>query len=189
MIAVTVKHIIVSEEGFVLLLKGVEDPRTLPIVIGAPEAQSIAVALSSMEVPRPLTHDLLRNILQSMDINLSKIQITALKNGTFFAELVLSTPTGEIKADSRPSDAVALALRAGCPILVNPAVMEEAGCTLDEELIGHESADPNRKSSAPRSSIDVLNRKLKHAIQQEKYEDAAIIRDKIADLTNKQNHN
>ena len=113
----------------VIVLKEREGTRLLPVVIGIAEVNAIKLKLSGIEPPRPLTHDLLLQTIESLGGHLTKIEIDKLENNTFYAKLVLS-PNGngeEIRVDARPSDSVALALRAGAPIFAAEDVMEQAG--------------------------------------------------------------
>lgn len=115
----------------VLLLKPIDempgDGYVLPIWIGQLEATSILVAVENASVPRPLSHDLMRSILDALDAELVRVEVTRIEDGTFYAELTLSTALGARVIDARPSDAVALASRAGASIFVADAVMSEAG--------------------------------------------------------------
>lgn len=127
MISVTVDQLFLSNMGFAILLKSVEDDRSLPIMIGAAEAQAIALCINNVEVPRPLTHDLFKNVLDSLGCNMQRVEVCDLKSGTFFARLILDYGGTELVMDSRPSDAIALALRFDAPILIESAVMDKAG--------------------------------------------------------------
>jgi bifunctional DNase/RNase len=101
--------------------------RVLPIFIGVPEAQAIALTMQNIETPRPMTHDLMKNLLDEVGAQVERITITELREGTFFAEIVLSAQ-GEVRTvSSRPSDAIALAIRIGSPIFADEEVLEEAG--------------------------------------------------------------
>ncbi len=112
----------------VIVLKEREGSRLLPVVIGIAEVNAIKLKLSGIEPPRPLTHDLLLRTIEELGAKLKEIHIDKLENNTFYAKLVLTrNGSGEIKVDSRPSDSVALALRAGAPIYVAEEVIEEAG--------------------------------------------------------------
>ncbi len=112
----------------VIVLKERDGARLLPVVIGIAEVNSIKLKLSGIEPPRPLTHDLLLQTIQELGAKLKEIRIDKLENNTFFAKLVLvRNGSGEIKVDARPSDSVALALRAGAPIYVDEQVMDQAG--------------------------------------------------------------
>jgi hypothetical protein len=101
--------------------------RILPILIGGPEAQSIHLALEGVQPPRPLTHDLFRNVLELLGVDLLRIVITEIREHTYFAELHLRGPQGEQSISSRPSDAIALAARLGAPIFAEESLLDEAG--------------------------------------------------------------
>lgn len=114
----------------VIVLKEKEGTRFLPVVIGIAEVNAIKLKLSGIKPPRPLTHDLLVSVIESLGAKLQKVVIDRLENNTFYAKLYLSTPPNkEILIDARPSDSVALALRGGVPIFVEEAVLQEAGVT------------------------------------------------------------
>jgi bifunctional DNase/RNase len=118
-----------------LLLEELGGPRVLPIFVGAPEATAIAYALQNVETPRPMSHDLLGNVIKALGAQLFAVEITELVDNTFYANLKLLRDHVEIDVSARPSDAVALALRAGAPILVSDQLMNEQGkvMSLDDE--------------------------------------------------------
>lgn len=116
-----------SNNPIVLLKEQGGEGRILPIFIGSPEATAIAFALEEVEVPRPLTHDLLQLVLDELNATLQRVVVTDLKNGTFFAELHLHHAGQSHRISCRPSDAVALACRVGCPIFADSEVLDEAG--------------------------------------------------------------
>ena len=107
--------------------------RVLPIFIGAPEATAIAFALEEVVTARPMTHDLLRNVLDDLGVSLEKVTVTELRDGVFIAELELHAHDGVHTVSSRPSDAIALAARTGSPIYAAEAVLDEAGYLADDE--------------------------------------------------------
>jgi uncharacterized protein len=117
----------------IVLLKEQTGYRFLPIWIGAPEATSIAFALQGVAMPRPLTHDLLRNVLADLSVGVERIVVTELKEGTFYAEIELVQNGKTVKVSSRPSDAIALAVRATVPIFAEEAVLAEAGIEIEDE--------------------------------------------------------
>ena len=164
-----------SGGAYALILKEVSGHRRLPIIIGAFEAQSIALEMEGIKPPRPLTHDLMKNIIDSMGLDLAEITISDLRDGTFYARL--SVDSQEI--DARPSDAIALAVRYGAPIFVSDKVMEEASFLPENE---EEAADPN---AAPKTKdvkltrLEVIRSQLKECIDKEDYERAAQLRDEI----------
>ena len=117
--------------------------RILPIFIGGPEAAAIAFVLEGVTAPRPLTHDLMRDLLDSLDAQLVRVVLTDLVDGTFLAELELSTPTGSRTVSCRPSDGIALALRTSSPIVATEQLVDEAGQVpiMDEPGLDPEEAD------------------------------------------------
>jgi bifunctional DNase/RNase len=122
-----------SDTPLVLLREHTAPHRVLPIFIGEPEAVAIAVALTRQTPPRPLTHDLLADLLESLDAHVDHIEVTDVRNGAFRAELTLRGRHGGIVVDSRPSDAIALALRVDAPVFASDAVLDEAGALLAVE--------------------------------------------------------
>ena len=116
----------------VVLLREQEAPhRVLPIFIGGPEAAAIALALSAQTPPRPLTHDLMVSLVEQLDARVDRVEVTLLRDGVYFAELAVSGPQGAQRLDSRPSDAIALAVRVRAPLFVAEAVLDEAGAVVD----------------------------------------------------------
>ena len=120
---------------YILLLKEIEGSRTLPIWIGKPEADSIALALGRVVTPRPLTHDLLKNILNTLDVEVSRIVVTDIIDNTYYAIIYLIDDQMEVPIDSRPSDAVALALRVNAPIFVEDSIIEKRNTDELEEWL------------------------------------------------------
>ncbi len=120
---------------YILLLKEIDGSRTLPIWIGKPEADSIALALGRVVTPRPLTHDLLKNVLHTLDVEVSRIVVTDIIDNTYYAIIYLVEDQMEIPIDSRPSDAVALALRVNAPIFVEDGIIEKRNTDELEEWL------------------------------------------------------
>lgn len=110
---------------YILLLKEVNGNKTLPIWIGKPEADSIALALGKVETPRPLTHDLIKNIVEDLKLKITKIIVTEILDNTYYALLCIENGKHETFVDSRPSDAVAVALRVKAPIFVEDTIIEQ----------------------------------------------------------------
>lgn len=184
MIHVKVAGLSLSNLGFVVLLRGEQDKRTLPIFIGGAEAQSIIVRMDNVAVPRPLTHDLIKNLLDCMECRLKRVVINDLIESTFYALLVLEHDGVETEVDVRPSDAIAVALRCSAPIYVIQKVMDKAGILLEEET-GRKAKDaPAAKpdTGEPPNDLADLKAQLEQAIRQERYEDAARLRDQIKKL-------
>ena len=167
-----------SGGAYALILKEVNGNRRLPIIIGAFEAQSIALEMEGIKPPRPLTHDLMKNILESVGADLSEITISELKDGTFYAKLILDSQ----EIDARPSDAIALAVRFGVPIFVSDKVMDEAAFLPENEEEGAESATLPKGKEVKMTKLEALRAQLKESIEREDYERAASLRDEIRKL-------
>lgn len=169
-----------SGGAYALILKEVSGDRRLPIIIGAFEAQSIALEMEGIKPPRPLTHDLMKSIMDLLGAELAEVMISELRDGTFYAKLILDS----LEVDSRPSDAIALAVRAGVPIFVAEKVMDDASFLPDEEqeATGGEppAQSPRRETKA--NTLDAYRRQLKEAIEKEDYERAVKLRDEIRKL-------
>jgi bifunctional DNase/RNase len=135
MIEMTIDSIRVSLMNYqrVVILKEKDSDRYLPIWIGPAEADAIAVKLQDVTVPRPLTHDLLRSVIDTLGATINSIIVSELKNDTFYAKIILSVDGGQMEVDSRPSDALALAVRADVPIYAEEVVLDKAGILLDKE--------------------------------------------------------
>ncbi len=186
MILVEVANTFLVNTGkeFVVLLKGYEDKRTLPISIGQLEAQSIAIQLNQIPFPRPLTHDLLKNVLEKVDCALVKIEICDLVEETYYAKLIFKREEQTIEIDSRPSDAIALALRFATPIYVSEHVMDSAGIIVpDETELEEQQQEEREEELANLTPLEALQHQLKDAIENESYEEAARLRDEIRKLT------
>ncbi len=184
MIEVTVFNLSLTKTGFLLLLKPNEGPahRLLPILIGVPEAQSIALALAGKPTPRPMTHDLMKRLLEQLDVRLHRVEITRMEEHTFFARLLLHRDSGEKwEVDARPSDAIALALRCQAPIWVAQEVFEKNAIVVEMEVAEPAKAkrEPKPPPPDPRRQLE---EEMKRAIQEERYEDAARIRDQLKQL-------
>lgn len=135
MIEMTIDSIRVSLMNYqrVVILKEKMTERYLPIWIGPAEADAIAVKLQGVNVPRPLTHDLLSSVIDALGATIDSIIVTELKNDTFYAKVILNVDGGQMEIDSRPSDALALAVRAEVPIYAEEMVLDKAGILLDKE--------------------------------------------------------
>jgi bifunctional DNase/RNase len=186
MILTTVRQLFLSNVGFVVLLDSDVDDRSLPIFIGAAEAQAIAIHMNDIEVPRPLTHDLLMNTLETLGCNVTHIEVSDLREGTFYARILLTAGGEDHTIDSRPSDAIALALRCGAPIYVEEKVMKEAGRVFEED--GHEEGSSETSDGTPKlpdkqsrhlTPLKALQANLEKCVEDERYEDAAKLRDEI----------
>jgi uncharacterized protein len=180
MIHVDIINVFLTEKGdeFIILLRGPEDARTLPISIGQLEAQSIATQLYHVDFPRPLTHDLFKTTLDRLGYKVNRVVISDLIDSTFYARLIIEKDGRMEEIDSRPSDAIALALRFSAPIYVEEKVMDGSGVILPEE------ENPKKgKGKAEPTSPEGLNEQLLRAVREERYEDAAHLRDKLRNLS------
>lgn len=191
-IEITVKGLSYSQGksgayALILAEKG-PDARKLPVVIGGAEAQSIAVALEkSIAPPRPMTHDTWQNMLDELGTQIEKVLIHRLVNGVFYASIYARNEHGaQLIFDSRPSDAVALAVRVDCPIYVLASILEQAGITEKEERVAdgveEDVAEEDTPSETEADSITLLEKQLEEAVENEDYELAARLRDRIDKL-------
>ena len=176
--------------AYAILLKELEGHRRLPIIIGAFEAQAIALEMEGIKPPRPLTHDLLKQITDNLGAIVNEVIIDELRENTFFAKIIMEVSGLTQEVDARPSDAIALAVRAEAPIYVAATVMDAAAfIPSEEDEIGEitpEISHDSKKSKKPVSKetkLAAMHDKLREAIEKEEYERAAIIRDDIKRLT------
>lgn len=176
MIPVKLESLSISNVGFVVMLKSENGPKSLPVFIGLPEAQSIALFVNNVSVPRPMTHDLLKNVLDVLEGRLDHVEVYDLREGTFYGRLALTFEGRQLGVDTRPSDAVALALRCQAPIFVAEKVMEEAGVVVESVADGEETGAPPPE---PANKMDRLRAQLEQAVTEERYEEAAELRDQI----------
>lgn len=171
-----------STNRFVVILKDDVHSRWLPIVVGSTEAQAIALQLEKITPPRPLTHDLMKNLLSSLDVEVSRVIVNDLRENTYYALISLKENGDQREIDARPSDAIALALRMSAPIFVDEEVMKKAAVAEREEEpeLSLDSEDEQEPSMADR--LEQLNIDLRKAVRDERYEDAAKLRDQISEL-------
>lgn len=167
-----------QSNNFVVILKEEEGIRRLPVVIGGFEAQAIAIAIEKIKPNRPLTHDLFKNVLIELKVELKEVIISNLKSGVFYAKLVCVKENGEqLEIDSRTSDAIALAVRFSSPIYAYDFILQEAGISLEEEESeSEETAIENKWETYPSNK---LQKALDEALEKEDYEKAAQIRDEL----------
>ena len=166
-----------SQAGaYALILADEQDMHRIPIVIGMPEAQSIAIQLEKMQTQRPLTHDLIKK-----QVTLKEAFSYRLDSGIFYSELLFEKDTQQIKIDSRTSDAIALALRYDCPIYSTPEIVEKAGIAVGQETGQTESPEKEEVVQQP-YSVQELTRMLDEAVRNEEYEKASKIRDLLKEM-------
>lgn len=132
-----------------LLLEEVHGPRVLPIYIGAPEATAIAYALQDVTAPRPMTHDLLGHVIEALHARVFAVEVTELVDNTYYASLRLLAHNDEVTVSARPSDAIALALRVGAPILVSDDLMAEAGREIEVEDVMEVTVEDDEGTDEP----------------------------------------
>ncbi|MDA0745834.1 MAG: DUF151 domain-containing protein [bacterium] len=195
-------------------LRSKEDDRLLPIVIGRTEALSIYAELTGEQPLRPLTHDLLRNILDRFGARVDEVRIVALRDQIFYAELRISRGNRQLSLDARPSDSIALALRYSAPIYMAEEVLQEAGYSADsmpeetelpipewaipgpeadeeetmlevEELLNDVEPARTRPRHTLKEQIDQLKTQMEQATREENYEEAGRLRDEITKLTSR----
>ncbi len=181
-----------SGGAYALVLGEVDGSRRLPIIIGAFEAQAIALELEKIQPPRPMTHDLIRDLYDAVGGEVTDIVIDELREGTFFAKIRYTVNGSDEHLDSRPSDAVAVAVRVGAPIFVSEEVLEEAGIPIDEadvlaEIESSSEEEPEEREGEPKSDLERVQAALAKAISEENYERAASLRDEINKMIGSQN--
>lgn len=180
-----------SGGAYALVLGEIEGSRRLPIIIGAFEAQAIALELEKIQPPRPMTHDLLRDLFEAVGADVLDVVIDELREGTFFAKVRYLHNGEESQLDARPSDAVALAVRVDAPIYVAPMVLDEAGIPTEDEgiSIARTTREPEEEERprTPKSPLKRMQEQLDKAIQDEDYEKAAQLRDDIERYKSEQN--
>lgn len=183
---VALSHSITQTHSYAVVMGEVNGLRRLPIVIGGFEAQAIAVALEKMQPSRPLTHDLMKNFMGAFSVDLTEIIISDLQEGIFYSKLVCVSEHDTVEIDSRTSDALALAVRFGCPIFTYENILESAGILMEDtgkkkkgamETTHTESSGNDDLRSM---SLEDLNTLLNEVLEQEDYIRAITIRDEIA---------
>lgn len=179
---VALSHSITQTHSYAVVLGEVNGLRRLPIVIGGFEAQAIAVALERMKPSRPLTHDLMKNFMMAFNIDLHEIIINDLQEGVFFSKLICSTENDTVEIDSRTSDAIALAVRFGCPIYTYDNILESTGLVKEEDegkkkvVVSHSEEEGQDLRTLGMEELEHL---LKDVLEKEDYIKAASIRDEI----------
>lgn len=186
---VALSHSITQTHSYAVVLGEVNGLRRLPIVIGGFEAQAIAVALEKMQPSRPLTHDLMKNFMNAFSIDLHEVVISNLQEGIFYSKLICSNSEDTIEIDSRTSDALALAVRFGCPIYTYENILNSAGILLDDpagKKVGKPAGVPSisehekgAEDDLKALNLDELNTLLQEVLEQEDYIRAIAIRDEI----------
>jgi bifunctional DNase/RNase len=185
---VALSHSITQTHSYAVVLGEVNGLRRLPIVIGGFEAQAIAVALERMSPSRPLTHDLMKNFMMAFAVELHEVIINDLQEGIFYSKLVCSSEKDTVEIDSRTSDALALAVRFGCPIYTYDNILDNAGILMEGDTkkkktsaeVTNEIGDKNNLKALSLEELDSL---LSEVLEQEDYIRAITIRDEIKSRT------
>lgn len=182
---VALSHSITQTHSYAVVLGEINGLRRLPIVIGGFEAQAIAVALERMSPSRPLTHDLMKNFMMAFNVELHEVVINDLQEGIFYSKLVCSSANDTVEIDSRTSDALALAVRFGCPIFTFDTILDQAGILMEDDgktkpasstsVTSETGGSDNLKSL----SLEELEGLLAEVLDQEDYIRAIAIRDEI----------
>lgn len=185
---VALSHSITQTHSYAVVLGEVNGLRRLPIVIGGFEAQAIAVALEKMHPSRPLTHDLMKNFMNAFAVDLQEIIICDLQEGIFYSKLLCVSEHDTVEIDSRTSDALALAVRFGCPIYTYENILESAGIMMEDSTGKKKKTDDDPVTTDASASgsedlrnlnVEELNTLLNEVLDQEDYIRAIAIRDEI----------
>ena len=183
---VALSHSITQTHSYAVVLGEINGLRRLPIVIGGFEAQAIAVALEKMQPSRPLTHDLMKNFMHAFGVDLTEIIISDLQEGIFYSKLVCVSENDTVEIDSRTSDALALAVRFGCPIYTYEHILESAGILMEDtgkkkkvEGSSKPTTEHTGQEDLKSLSIDELHTLLTEVLEHEDYLRAIVIRDEI----------
>ena len=183
---VALSHSITQTHSYAVVLGEVNGLRRIPIVIGGFEAQAIAVALERMNPSRPLTHDLMKNFMLAFNVELHEVVINDLQEGIFYSQLICSGANDTVEIDSRTSDALALAVRFGCPIYTYDTILDQAGVLMEDDGIKKKESNVTSITTEQGGSDDLkamsleeLNTLLNNVLDQEDYIKAIAIRDEI----------
>jgi bifunctional DNase/RNase len=186
-----------TDQGNVVLVRPKGSDLAVPIFIGQLETQSILIGMGGAEVPRPLTHDLVLKLLSELSAEVSRIEIHDLRESTFYARLIIQAEGLDLVVDARPSDAIGIAVRAACPVFIAESVVEEAGISVNlvaglqvdadapsamGEAFTEEAITGSLARASSESIAQSLRSELEKAVDDEDYEKAAAIRDKLKEL-------
>jgi len=180
---VALSHSITQTHSYAVVLGEVNGLRRLPIVIGGFEAQAIAVALERMSPSRPLTHDLMKNFMLAFNVELHEVIINDLQEGIFYSKLVCSSANDTVEIDSRTSDALALAVRFGCPVYTYDSILDQAGILMEDDgkkkKVQAVTTETGGSDDLKNLSLEELNALLTEVLDSEDYIRAIAIRDEI----------
>tara|TARA_Y100000590_G_C15742911_1_gene1020919 strand:+ start:795 stop:1379 length:585 start_codon:yes stop_codon:yes gene_type:complete len=176
-------------KGYAVLLEEISGNRSLPVMVDSRQAQAIALYLDEIKIPRPMTHDLIVSVLENMNGEVSRVMISRVSKGTFFAEIEISSSySGEMIIDCRPSDAIAVALKTHTDIYISDEVMDSAGIekfNMDGNVTDIVTAEDLSHEISEEVVLENLNEALEKAVGDEEYEVAARLRDRIKQLEKK----
>jgi bifunctional DNase/RNase len=175
----------VQTGAYAIILAEESGDRRVPVIIGTPEAQAIAIWLDELKPPRPLTHDLFVAFIEAVKVKLEEVFIHDFKDGVFFSMMIFRLDDREIRLDARTSDAVTLAVRLNAQITIDEGVLKETGINLDEADFLDEIAEreDSQELTADKMNIEDLQESLREAIEAENYEEASYLRDLIKKKT------
>ena len=187
---VALSHSITQTHSYAVVLGEINGLRRLPIVIRGFKAQAIAVTLERMSPSRPLTHDLMKNFMMAFNVDLHEIVINDLQEGIFYSKLVCSSSNDTVEIDSRTSDALALAVRFGCPIYTYDNILDQAGVLMEDDnkkstTTAAVTSETGGKDDLKSMSLEDLNNLLNEVLEHEDYIKAIAIRDEIKSRTGK----
>jgi len=179
-----------SSKGYILILKKNNSDIKIPILIGSNEAQALSLAYEDIRLPRPTSHDLIINLTQELDVEIDKVIIKKYEKGTFFASIIIKKSTMEIDIDSRPSDAIAIALKRLVPVYITNNILKaiKSKDLIKKQHFPEEFSYPNKNIKKNYDTKDIINNlmeALDKAINEENYEIAAKLRDRIKNLKTK----
>ena len=186
---VALSHSITQTHSYAVVLGEINGLRRLPIVIGGFEAQAIAVALERMSPSRPLTHDLMKNFMMAFNVELHEVVINDLQEGIFYSKLVCSSANDTVEIDSRTSDALALAVRFGCPIFTYDTILDQAGILMEDDekkkVNSPVTSETGGSDDLKSLSLEELEGLLTEVLDHEDYIRAIAIRDEIKSRKNR----
>lgn len=184
---VKISDVSITNVGFAIFMKpvGSTSNKVVPIFIGPLETYSISSALDGVTPPRPNTHDLIINMISELESRILHVIINDIIGNIFYARIVIQSDDGIVEIDARPSDSVAIAIRAKCPIYMHDKVYQEAGVVIGDEAKSEPSENEDEETPAStmtQSPLEALKTRLQKAVEQERFEEAAELRDQIERL-------
>ncbi|HMU83141.1 MAG TPA: DUF151 domain-containing protein [Leptospiraceae bacterium] len=184
---VKISDVSITNVGFAIFMKpvGSTSNKVVPIFIGPLETYSISSALDGVTPPRPNTHDLIINMISELESRILHVIINDIIGNIFYARIVIQSDDGIVEIDARPSDSVAIAIRAKCPIYMHDKVYQEAGVVIGDEAKSEASENEDEETPAStmtQSPLEALKTRLQKAVEQERFEEAAELRDQIERL-------